>query len=107
MSGVAPLEDSYLKAGFFQMIRSRGICLVLLFLGEMLTGNVMSQFEETLQSVIALVFFMPLIISAGGNTGSQSAGLLIRALALGEVVPKDTLAVAGRERIRGCRQGQG
>lgn len=105
MSGVTPLEDSYLKAGFFQMIRSRAVWLVILLLGEMLTSSVMSHFEETLQSVIALTFFMPLIISAGGNTGSQSTGLLIRALTLGEVMPKDTLQVAYREVVSGLVLG--
>ena len=105
LSGMEPLEDSYLKTGFFQLIRSRAGWLVLLFVGEMLTGNAMRAFEESLTEAIALVFFIPLIISAGGNTGSQSAGLLIRALALGEVVPRRALSVAVREVLSGIMLG--
>ncbi|MBR2978757.1 MAG: magnesium transporter [Myxococcaceae bacterium] len=105
LSGMEPLEDSYLKTGFFQLIRSRAGWLVLLFVGEMLTGNAMRAFEESLTEAIALVFFIPLIISAGGNTGSQSAGLLIRALALGEVVPRQALSVAVREVLSGIMLG--
>ena len=71
----------------------------------MLTGNAMRAFEESLTEAIALVFFIPLIISAGGNTGSQSAGLLIRALALGEVVPRQALSVAVREVLSGIMLG--
>ena len=105
LSGMEPLEDSYLKTGFFQLIRSRAGWLVLLFVGEMLTGNAMRAFEESLTEAIALVFFIPLIISAGGNTGSQSAGLLIRALALGEVVPRQAFSVAVREVFSGIMLG--
>ncbi|MDR0966921.1 MAG: magnesium transporter [Myxococcales bacterium] len=97
LSGMEPLEDSYLKTTFFQMIRSRAGWLILLFVGEMFTGNALRHFEESLQEAITLVFFIPLLISAGGNTGSQSAGLLIRALAIGEVVPKQTWSVLKRE----------
>lgn len=105
LSGMEPLEDSYLKTSFFQLIRSRAGWLVLLFVGEMFTGNAMRAFEESLSGALALVFFIPLIISAGGNTGSQSAGLLIRALALGEVVPKQALCVAAREVMSGLMLG--
>lgn len=105
LSGMEPLEDSYLKTSFFQLIRSRAGWLVLLFVGEMFTGNAMRAFEDSLSGAIALVFFIPLIISAGGNTGSQSAGLLIRALALGEVVPKQALCVAVREVMSGLMLG--
>ncbi len=105
LSGMEPLEDSYLKTSFFQLIRSRAGWLVLLFVGEMFTGNAMRAFEDSLSNAIALVFFIPLIISAGGNTGSQSAGLLIRALALGEVVPRQALGVAAREVMSGLMLG--
>ena len=105
LAGMEPLEDSYLKTGFFQMIRSRAGWLVLLFVGEMFTGSAMRAFEDSLSGAIALVFFIPLIISAGGNTGSQSAGLLIRALALGEVIPRQALRVALREVTSGLMLG--
>ncbi|HCF62137.1 MAG TPA: magnesium transporter [Myxococcales bacterium] len=97
LSGMAPLEESYFRASFFRMLRSRAGWLIVLFFGELLTGTALRAYEESIAGALALVFFIPLIVSAGGNTGSQSAGLLIRALALGEVVPKQAWRVALRE----------
>jgi len=72
---------------------------MLLFLGGFLTATVMEQFEYELRTVIQLAVFIPLIISSGGNAGSQSASLMIRALAVGEVRPTDWLKVLGRESV--------
>ena len=105
LSGMAPLEDTYFRASFFRMVRSRAGWLIVLFLGELLTGTALRAYEDSFVDALALVFFIPLIVSAGGNTGGQSAGLLIRALALGEVVPKQFGRVALREAASGLLLG--
>ncbi len=97
MAAVAPMEDSYFKAGFLQMVKSRVGWLTLLFFGELITGSALRHYEASFQSALALVYFIPLIVSSGGNSGSQSAGLMIRALARGEVVPSQAWMVAVRE----------
>jgi magnesium transporter len=97
MAAVAPLEDSYFKAGFFVMVKSRVGWLTLLFFGELITGSALQHYEDSFKSALALVYFIPLIVSSGGNSGSQSAGLMIRALARGEVVPSQFLKVFFRE----------
>jgi len=97
MGGVMPLEDSYLQTGFFTFIRKRAIWLIILFFGQLLTATVMEHHRETLASSLVLVIFIPLIISSGGNSGSQSSTLLIRAMAVGEVSPRDWLRVVVRE----------
>ena len=105
MAGMVPLEESYFQASFFRMLRSRAGWLIVLFVGELFTGNALRAYEESFAEALALVFFIPLIVSAGGNTGSQSAGLLIRALAVGEVVPKQAWRVALRETASGLLLG--
>jgi magnesium transporter len=105
MAAVAPLEDSYFKAGFVQMVKSRVGWLTLLFLGELITGSALQHYEASFESALALVYFIPLIVSSGGNSGSQSAGLMIRALARGEVVPSQAWRVALREMSGGLVLG--
>jgi magnesium transporter len=83
--GVAALNTPYLKATFAAMLRKRGGWLTLLFLGELLTATAMGWFEEQLAAAIVLALFVPLIISSGGNAGSQASTLVIRAMALGEI----------------------
>jgi len=83
--GMEALDEPYLQMRFFSMIRRRGGWLVILFLGEMLTATAMSFFEREIERAVVLALFVPLIISSGGNSGSQAATLVIRALALGEV----------------------
>lgn len=97
MAAVAPLEDSYFKAGFLEMVKSRVGWLTLLFFGELITGSALQHYEDSFKSALALVYFIPLIVSSGGNSGSQSAGLMIRALARGEVVPSQFFQVFVRE----------
>ena len=97
MGGVVPLEDSYFQTGFWTFIRARAAWLIVLFLGQLVTANVMSQHEATLDALTGLVLFIPLIIATGGNSGAQSSTLIIRALALGEVTPKDWGRILVRE----------
>ena len=105
MGAVTPIEDGYFDTGFVAYFRSRVIWLVVLFLGGFLTASVMERFQADLSRVIALAVFIPLIISTGGNAGSQSATLVIRALAVEEVRPSDWLRVAKRELLVGIALG--
>ena len=97
LGAVQPLEEPYFQAGFWSIARKRGGWLILLFIEEMFTGTALRHYEATLASAIALTFFIPLIISSGGNSGSQSATLITRALAVGDVEMRDALRVFGRE----------
>lgn len=105
MGAVQPIADTYFGTTFFAYWRSRVVWLVVLFLGGFLTANVMESFQGELAHVIALVVFVPLIISTGGNAGSQSATLVIRALAVDEVKPSDWVKVASREIVVGLCLG--
>lgn len=105
MGAVSPMEGGYFQTSIFSYWRGRVIWLVVLFLGGFLTASVMSRFQADLERVIALAIFIPLIISTGGNAGSQSATLVIRALAMAEVAPKDWAKIAGRELVVGIALG--
>jgi len=105
MGGVQPLEENFLEAGFWTEARSRATWLTVLFACELLTVLVLSRYERTFDSVPALVFFLPLIIAAGGNSGGQSAALVVRALALGQVRLNDVLRVLWRELFQGVTLG--
>ena len=87
------------------MIRKRASWLVVLFVGEMLTATAMGFFEAQIARAVVLALFVPLIISSGGNSGSQAATLIIRALALGEVKLKDWWRVMRREIFAGILLG--
>ncbi|MBI4613231.1 MAG: magnesium transporter [Planctomycetes bacterium] len=105
MAAVAPLEDPYLRTSFWSLARKRAGWLAVLFFGEMFTGTALAHYDEVLKEVVSLVFFIPLIISTGGNSGSQSATLITRALALGELRLRDWMKVAGREVSMGLALG--
>lgn len=105
MGAVVPTADGYFETGLWAYYKSRLIWLVVLFLGGFLTASVMQSFEGALERAITLAVFIPLIISTGGNAGSQSATLIIRALAVGDIVPRDWLKVAGRELLIGICLG--
>ncbi len=105
MGAVTPFENTYFRASFFAYWRSRVIWLVVLFLGGFLTATVMQSFEDELARALTLAIFIPLIISTGGNAGSQSATLVIRALAVDEVRPRDWAKVAIREAAVGICLG--
>ncbi|MCC6930289.1 MAG: magnesium transporter [Gemmatimonadaceae bacterium] len=105
LGAVQPLEEPYFSAGFWSVARKRVGWLVFLFVGEMFTGTAMRAYEDTLASAIALTLFIPLIISSGGNSGSQSATLITRALAVGDVDLRDALRVFVRELGQGLVLG--
>ena len=92
-----PLGAPYLSASLFRLTRTRGVWLLVLALAATLTVNVLNFFQATLQSVILLSLFIPLLIGIGGNIGSQSATIIIRAMALGEIQFRDIYTVLLRE----------
>lgn len=97
LGAVEPLEAPYFQSSFWSIARKRFVWLLLLFITEMFTGTAMRHYEETLVNALALVFFVPLIVSSGGNSGSQSATLITRALAVGDVSLGDAWRVLRRE----------
>jgi len=103
--GVEALDEPYRATPIFTLIRKRATWLVLLFLGELLTATAMGYYEAEIDKVVVLALFIPLIISSGGNTGSQAATLLIRALAVREVSLTDWLWVLRREIVSGLALG--
>ena len=105
MGGSEALDAPYLEIGLVQMIRKRAGWLIVLFLSEMLTATAMAYFEDEIARAVVLALFVPLIISSGGNSGSQSATLVIRAMALGEVRLKDWWLVMRRELVTGLSLG--
>jgi magnesium transporter len=105
--GMEALDEPYTEIGFFRMIRKRGGWLCALFLGEMLTATAMGHFEGEIARAVVLSLFIPLIISSGGNSGSQATSLIIRALALREIGLGDWWRVAMRELPAGLALGLG
>lgn len=95
--GLEALEEPYIQTKFTDLLRKRAGWLCVLFVGQMLTATAMGFFEEELSQAVVLALFVPLIISSGGNSGSQAASLIIRALALQEVTLKHWWRVAARE----------
>lgn len=95
--GMEALEKPYMQIGFLEMLRKRGGWLSVLFLGEMLTASAMQHYEDELARAVVLTLFIPLIMSSGGNSGSQATSLLIRSLALRELRLRDWWRVALRE----------
>src|ERR1700755_308199 len=89
MGGMEALDKPYTEIGFATMIRKRAGWLCALFLSEMLTATAMQHFEGELSRAIVLTLFIPLIMSSGGNSGSQATSLIVRALALREVLLGD------------------
>jgi magnesium transporter len=103
--GSEALDAPYMEMGFLPMIKKRAGWLVILFLGEMLTATAMGFFEREIERAVVLALFVPLIISSGGNSGSQASTLVIRALALGEITLRDWLRVFRRELTAGLTLG--
>jgi magnesium transporter len=101
LGGTEALDEPYLKISLSKLIRKRAVWLVILFLGEMLTATAMAYFENEIAKAVVLVLFIPLIISSGGNSGSQAATLIIRAMALGEVTIQNWWKVVRRELVSG------
>jgi magnesium transporter len=103
--GMESLEEPYGAVPLFTMVRKRAGWLVILFLSEMLTATAMGFFESEIARAVVLALFVPLIISSGGNSGSQAATLVIRALALGELTPGAWWRVMRREVLSGLALG--
>ena len=103
--GMEALDEPYTQIGFLAMIRKRAPWLAALFLSEMLTTTAMGHFQDELAKAVVLALFIPLIISSGGNSGSQATSLIIRALALGEIRLKDWWKVALKELPSGLMLG--
>ncbi|SDP51649.1 magnesium transporter [Afipia sp. GAS231] len=103
--GMEALDEPYLRISFLQMIKKRGGWLCALFLSEMLTASAMQTFQGELEKAIVLTLFIPLIMSSGGNSGSQATSLLIRSLALHELRLRDWWRVAVRELPTGLTLG--
>jgi magnesium transporter len=95
--GMEALDEPYMEISMMAMIKKRAGWLCALFLGEMLTATAMGHFEGEISKAVVLALFIPLIISSGGNSGSQATSLIIRAMALREVTLKDWWRVATRE----------
>jgi len=105
LGGSEALEEPYLAVGLTTLVKKRATWLIVLFLGEMLTATAMAFFEAEIARAVVLALFVPLIISSGGNSGSQAATLIIRALALGEVTLLDWWSIARREVLAGAALG--
>jgi magnesium transporter len=105
LGAVAPLTENYLQTDFLTLWRKRAFWLSFLFLGSMLTFEALAYFHGTLAQILVLGMFIPLCISTGGNSGSQAATLITRALALGQVSSKDWLRVLRHELLMGLALG--
>ncbi len=102
---VEALDDPYAETPLFEMVRKRAGWLSILFLGEMATASAMAFYEHAIAKAVVLTLFIPLIISSGGNSGSQASTLVIRALSLGEITLKEWWFVMKREIISGFMLG--
>ncbi|MES2893304.1 MAG: magnesium transporter [Bacteroidota bacterium] len=105
MGGTQALDEPYLEVSLFKLFRKRVGWLIVLFLGEMLTATAMGYFEDEIQKAVVLALFIPLIISSGGNTGSQASTLIIQAMAVGELTIANWFRVMRREILQGLMLG--
>ena len=105
IGGTEALDEPYLEMPLFKLFRKRAGWLVVLFLGEMLTATAMGYFEDEIAKAVVLALFVPLIISSGGNSGSQASTLIIQAMAMGEVYLSDWWRVLRREILSGLMLG--
>lgn len=105
MGGVVPIGENYIEAGFFTLWRKRVVWLSLLFVAELMTFTALEHFEDAIKAVTVLSLFIPLCISTGGNSGSQAATLITRALALRQVTPREWWRVLRKELIMGLVLG--
>ncbi|MFN7730102.1 MAG: magnesium transporter [Bdellovibrio sp.] len=105
LGAVETLDAPYMKIGFFELVRKRAGWLIILFVGEMFTATAMGYFHHEIEKAVILALFIPLIISSGGNSGSQASTLIIRAMALGELRLRDWWRVLIRELAAGGSLG--
>ena len=105
MGGTEALEQPYLEIPLFKLFQKRIVWLIVLFLGEMLTATAMGYFQDEIAKAVVLALFVPLIISSGGNSGSQASTLIIQAMAVGEIKLADWWRVLRREILSGLLLG--
>jgi magnesium transporter len=105
LGGSEALDEPYTTIALHRMVKKRASWLVILFLGEMLTATAMSYFEDEIAKAVVLSIFLPLVISSGGNSGSQASTLVIRAMALGEITLAGWWRVLRRELQAGLALG--
>jgi magnesium transporter len=105
IGGSEALDEPYTTISFSNLIRKRAGWLIILFLGEMLTATAMGHFQDELSQALVLTLFIPLIISSGGNSGSQASSIIIRAMALGEIGFRDWWRVMRKELLSGFSLG--
>jgi magnesium transporter len=105
IGGSEALDEPYMRVALPRMVRKRASWLIILFLSEMLTATAMSKFEAEIAKAVVLSIFVPLVISSGGNSGSQASTIIIRAMALGEVKLKHWWIIMRREVISGFSLG--
>jgi magnesium transporter len=105
IGGSEALDEPYMEIAFLRMVQKRAGWLTVLFIGEMFTATAMGVFEKEIAKAVVLALFIPLVISSGGNAGSQAATLVIRALALGEVTLGDWWRIMRRELMAGLALG--
>ena len=105
MGGTEALEQPYLEIPLFKLFQKRIVWLIVLFLGEMLTATAMGYFQDEIAKAVVLALFVPLIISSGGNSGSQASTLIIQAMAVGEIKLTDWWRVLRREILSGLLLG--
>src|SRR5262245_2291904 len=103
--GLEALDDPYMATPVLQMVKKRASWLVILFVGELFTATAMGYFQNEIEKAVVLALFVPLIISSGGNSGSQAATLIVRALAVGEVKLRDWWLIMRREILSGLILG--
>ncbi len=105
LGGVQPIENPYFETTTWTFIKKRGVWLLVLFVGEMFTGTALRHFDHVIESVAQLSYYVPLLISTGGNSGGQSSTLIIRGLAVGEIQSGDWYRVLVREMVQGIVLG--
>jgi magnesium transporter len=103
--GLEALDDPYMATPVLEMVKKRASWLVILFVGELFTATAMGYFQNEIEKAVVLALFVPLIISSGGNSGSQAAPLIVRALAVGEVKLRDWWLIMRREIFSGLLLG--
>jgi len=105
MASMEAVEDEYLKTTFFTLIRKRAFWLIALLFAEAISGEVLKSYSYALQAVVALAYFVPMLTGTGGNAGSQTSTMIIRALATGEITLRDAFSVIKREIATGIFLG--
>ncbi len=107
LGGVEPLDLPYFKTTFFEFIRKRGVWLVILFAEEFFTQTALRYYDPVFEAIKGASYYVPLLISTGGNSGSQSSTLVIRGMAVGEIQPRDFWRIFFREMAMGLVLGMG